>query len=139
MPRLSRYFIKTGLLYFVFGLAMGTLVLAQPVMQWSTSLLAFRPVYIHLLMVGWVTQIIIGVAYWMFPKQSKEQPRGSEFLGWIVYILLNAGLLLRTIGEPLLVIRPAWNAEWTLGVSAALQFLAGWGFVLNTWRRVKER
>jgi len=26
------------------------------------------PVYIHLLVFGWLTQLIFGVIYWMFPK-----------------------------------------------------------------------
>lgn len=51
-------------------------------------------------MVGWVTQMIIGVAFWMFPKYTRERPRGSEALAWITYVLLNVGLLLRAIAEP---------------------------------------
>lgn len=139
MPLLTRTMIKTGLVYFVIALLMGALVIARPLLNLPAAIVAFQPVYLHLLMVGWITQLIMGVVYWMFPKASKERPRGSEKLGWAVFALLNAGLVLRAIGEPLLVIAPALNAGWLLALSAVLQLAAGWGFILNTWSRVKER
>lgn len=139
MPKLSRWFIKIGMLYFVVGSTMGALLLAQPVLGWSSSLQALRPVYLHLLFIGWVTQIIMGVGYWMFPKQSTEQPRGSERIGWAVLILLNLGLILRSIGEPAMVLAPQAGLGWTLAVASLCLLLAGWGFLFNTWRRIRER
>jgi hypothetical protein len=97
------------------------------------------PIYFHLLMVGWVTQLIFGVALWMFPKFSAAQPRGNERLGWATFWLLNVGLLLRVIGEPLVVLQPETAAGLLVALSAVLQWLAGMGFVLNTWPRVRER
>ena len=139
MPLLSRTFIKAGLIYFVVGLMAGVLYLGRQTFNLPAGLSALYPVYIHLLMVGWVMQLILGVVYWMFPKFSKERPRGSEQLGWVVFGLLNAGLILRALGEPLIALKPEWNLGWTLAVSAVLQLLAAWGFVINTWGRVKER
>ncbi len=139
MPTITRYFIKAALLYLVAALLIGALVLLQPLLHLPDALAAFSPVYFHLLMVGWVTQLIMGVAYWMFPKQSKERQRGAEWIGWTVLALLNAGLLLRLIAEPLQALRPDWNAGWLLAVSAVAQLVAGWAFVANTWTRVKER
>lgn len=139
MPTLSRWFIKLGMLYFVAGLTMGFLLLAQPVIGWSVSLQALRPVYLHYLFVGWVTQIIMGVGYWMFPKYSKEKPRGREWLGWVVLILLNSGMVLRSIGEPVVILAPQAGFGWMPAASAILLLLAGWGFMLNTWGRIKER
>lgn len=94
-----------------------------------------RPIYIHLLTIGWLTQLIMGVAYWMFPKFSKEVPRGNEKLSWTVYTLLNLGLIFRAIGEGF----PGAGLGWTLVLSALCLFLTAWGFVFNTWARVKER
>lgn len=139
MPLLSRTFIKAGLIYFIIGLFAGVLTAAQPVLKLPSALGAIYPVYIHLLMVGWVMQLIIGVVYWMFPKYSKEQPRRSEKLGWAVFALLNTGLIMRAIGEPLNTLRPDLHLGWVLAISAVLQLLAGWCFVINTWSRVKER
>src|SRR5690606_37898024 len=93
MPRLSRLFIKAGLVYFVVALAMGLLMAAQPMLGLPQFIATLRPVQLHLLMVGWITQLIIGVVYWMSPKESRERPRGSETIAWMVLWLLNFGLI----------------------------------------------
>lgn len=139
MPRLSRYFIKVGLIYFVVGLLLGTVMLLQPLLNWSSKLQALRPVYLHFLFIGWVTQIIMGVAYWMFPKFSRAKPRANEHIGWAVFVLLNTGLILRAIAEPAPVIIPDANLAWILAPAAICLLLSGWLFIINTWGRIKER
>lgn len=139
MPTLSRWFIKTGMIYFVSGIMMGSILLAQPAMDWSPNLQTLRPVYLHFLFIGWVTQMIMGVGYWMFPKYSKRSPRGSERLGCAVFVLLNMGLILRAIGEPMMVIAPQAEYGWMLAIASLCLLLAGWGFIANTWGRIRER
>ncbi len=131
MPFLTRLFIRTSLAYFLLALVAGIL-LALPV-----PVPGLRPVYFHLLMVGWVTQLIVGVAHWMFPKYSADRPRGSRTLAWATFILLNAGLLMRALGEPL--VASGAPVGGLLAASAVLQALGGWTFVVNVWPRVKER
>ncbi len=97
------------------------------------------PIYIHLLVLGWLTQLVFGVVYWMFPKFSVDAPRGSERLGWWTYGLLNVGLILRAIAEPIQDIAPTSYSGWTLVVSALLLFLSGATFVLNSWQRVRVK
>jgi hypothetical protein len=75
----------------------------------------------------------------MFPKYSSQKPRGSESLGWAAFWLINSGLTLRLIGEPLHSLNPQAGFGWILALSALLQWLAGMAFVFNTWSRVKER
>jgi hypothetical protein len=139
MPTLSRWFIKIGMLYFAVGLMMAGMLLAQPVMGWSAKLQVLRPVYLHFLFIGWVSQLIMGVGYWMFPKYSKDQARGNEKLGWAVLVLLNLGLILRTIGEPAMALTPQAGLGWMLVAASLCLLLAGWGFIYNTWGRIKER
>ncbi|MFQ6675299.1 MAG: hypothetical protein ACE5LH_03025, partial [Fidelibacterota bacterium] len=95
MPRLTRWFIKLGLLYLVLSLFLGVLLGGQTFLHLPDSIQAWTRVFLHLFMVGWVTQLIFGVAYWMFPVHSKERPRGREGLAWATFLLLNAGLILR--------------------------------------------
>lgn len=139
MPTLTRIFIKTGMIYFLLAMVVGVALAAPTLFSLPTAVAALRPVYFHLFMVGWVLQLIIGIAYWMFPKLSKERPRGSEALGWLVYACLNIGLAFRAIGEVLVALRPGPDIGWTLALAAVLQLIGGWGFIVNTWLRVKER
>jgi len=139
MPTLTRVFIKTGLVYFLMAMVVGVALAAPTVIHLPQGFAALRPVYFHLFMVGWVLQLIIGIAYWMFPKLSKQEPRGSTALGWLVYGCLNVGLMFRAVGEVLLALQPGVEIGWTLAVAAVLQLIGGWGFIVNTWLRVKER
>lgn len=136
MPPLTRWFIKAALVYFVAALALGILLQAGPLREVPVLRVAW-PTYVHILVVGWLTQLIFGVAYWLFPRDTADRPRGSDRLGWASFVLLNAGLLLRVIGEPMAAL--GHRAGTVLVASAMAQFLAGMAFVANTWPRVKER
>lgn len=139
MPTLARWYIKTALVYLVAALLLGVVSMSRGLLDLPPFIAAMGPVYTHLLVVGWLTQLIFGVVYWMFPKYSRDNPRRSERLAWFIYGLLNAGLVLRAVGEPLATTQPSPVAGWMLALSALLQMAAGWFFVANTWGRVKER
>lgn len=132
MPLLTRTLIKTAMVYFSIALLLGILMAVRA----STSMF---PVYIHFLVFGWLTQLIFGVIYWMFPKYSKQTPRGHESLGWITYGALNLGLVLRAIAEPIHAVQATQLSGLVLVLSAILQWLSGLTFVANTWARVKEK
>ena len=137
MPRVVRWYLRTALLMFVLALAVGLLVTLGAVLPFLPP--GLTPVYFHLLMVGWVTQFILGVALWLLPKYSQQQPRRNESLSWMVYGLLNTGLLARAAGEPLNSLYPGTGWGWLLVISALLQWFAGLFFVVNTWQRVKGK
>lgn len=95
--------------------------------------------YFHLLTFGWLTQLIFGIALWMFPKYSPTTPRGPEWLGWSTFALLNTGLILRMIFEPWNGMAASPLTGWMLVIAALLQWLAGVTFVANTWKRVRVK
>jgi heme/copper-type cytochrome/quinol oxidase subunit 1 len=139
MPRLTRYFIKTAFIDLAVALLLGVLLAAQAAFDLPAGIAALSPVFFHLFMVGWVAQLIFGMLFWMLPKYSKERPRGDERLAWAAYVLINVGLVLRVIGEPVNVVRADLGVGWLLGLSALLQLIGGWAFIANAWPRVKER
>lgn len=138
MPTLTRWFIKTSFVYLALALITGLLLAAQSLFSFA-ALGELFSVYIHLLAFGWLTQLAFGVVYWMFPKYSAEKPRGSEALGWWTYGLLNVGLILRAVAEPIQSAHSNPITSWTLVISAVIQFCAGLIFVLNSWNRVREK
>ncbi len=139
MPRLTRWYLKSSLIYLIAALLVEAALVFDSSFQLSSVINLLSPVYFHLLMVGWVTQLIFGVVYWMFPKYSIQKPRGNEALGWLTFSLLNTGLLMRVIGEPLNSVKPGTGWGWLLAVSAVIQWIAGLAFIINTWGRVKEK
>jgi hypothetical protein len=139
MPTLTRWYVKAALTYFVLALAMGFASAAKEYLPYPDITRSLTPVYFHLFMVGWVTQLIFGVVHWMFPNRTRELPRGSISLAWATFIILNMGLILRVFAEPLAATQGGTPWQISLAVSAVLQWLAGLGFLVNTWPRVKGR
>jgi hypothetical protein len=139
MHRQARVYIKTAFVQLLISLFMGALLLINAGLRWQSGLNVLLPVYYHLLMVGWATQLIGGVALWMFPVHSRERPRGDERLGWIAYGALNGGLLIRAIAEPIHTLEPRDWSAWGLVVAALLQVCAVWLLVVILWSRVKGR
>ena len=138
MPPLTRWYIKLAMVYLIAGLLLGVLQ-ALPAASQPAPVALAGPAYVHLLVVGWITQMIFGVAYWMFPKSSPEAPRGGNVIAIATFAFLNLGLVLRVVVEPI----RAWRADalpgWLLVVAGVAQALAGIGFAINTWPRVKVR
>lgn len=137
MPVIVRWYLRTAMIMFVSALLVG-------IAQALSDRVAFlppglTPVYFHLLMVGWVTQFILGIAIWMLPKYSQQKPRRSDTLSWAVYGLLNAGLITRALAEPMNSFSPGAAWGWLLVASALLQWTAGLFFVINAWPRVKGK
>lgn len=139
MPRQARVYIKTAFVQLLISLFVGALLLINAGLRWQSGLNVLLPVYYHLLMVGWATQLIGGVALWMFPVHSRERPRGDERLGWIAYGALNGGLLIRAIAEPIHTLEPRDWSAWGLVGAALLQVCAVWLLVVILWSRVKGR
>ncbi len=139
MHRQARVYVKTAFVQLLISVIVGALLLINAGLPLHPRLGLLLPVYYHLLMVGWATQLIGGVALWMFPVRSRDRPRGDERLGWMAYGALNGGLLLRAVAEPAHAITPrSWSA-WVLAISAIFQVCGVWFLIIALWPRVRER
>jgi hypothetical protein len=129
VPRLVRWLIRGALACLIGALLLGVVRATLPREAW---LAGAWPVYLHLLVLGWLTQLVAGVAYWMFPRAGRGAP-ATDRRGWAVFILLNAGLALRAVVEP----RPVPGA-W-LPIAAGMQFAAMAVFAWSIWPRIRGR
>lgn len=134
MPLISRTFIKAGMVFFVLSL-IAALVMEIDIAALPTIL----PLFWHMLMVGWITQIIFGVSIWMFPGRNREEGFKAQKWGWLTFLFLNAGLALRIISEPLVSISPSEIWKVLLVVSAFLQLAAGFTYLIEMWPRIMSK
>lgn len=88
----------------------------------------------HIMFVGFITHLIMGVSDWMFPRP--KQTRYTEQRAIAALFLLNAGLILRVVSEPWIALRSSILPQTMLAVSGILQFLAIAIFVYNIWDRI---
>ncbi len=94
MPRLSVWFVRASLIYLSIGFAIGALLLAEKGVPYFPAILSILPVHIEFLLIGWLVQLAMGVAFWILPRFGMESPRGNEQIIWASLMLLNAGLCL---------------------------------------------
>ncbi|TGK50710.1 hypothetical protein EHQ16_04390 [Leptospira kanakyensis] len=134
MPKISRYFIKSGLLYLLFGVLFYFLS-EFPGIKWEIHLM---PVYWHLIALGWITQIIIGVSLWMYPKGNKSTSKDGSVLAWMAYFSLNLGLILRIFSEPW-IYQHREILILPFCLSVFLQFTGILCYVLEIWPRLKSQ
>jgi hypothetical protein len=139
MPLLTRWAIRAAMLYLLVGLVAGALYWMNSAWSFWKPFTALNPVYIHLLVVGWLTQLIYGVIYWMFPIISRSDMRGDSRQAWAAFIALNIGLILRALAEPWRTLEPNAVNQAGLIASAVFQVAAGYLIVLVCWPRVREK
>lgn len=136
MPRITRLFIKAGIIYFLLGIVLA-LIAELPAVSTGALLL---PVYWHMIVIGWITQIIMGVSIWMFPRKQRGKRKEETFAANAAFWCLNIGLLLRFCTEPFLPF--FFNEMWIVSVlivSSVLQVAAIGFFIAEIWPRVRAK
>ena len=136
MPDEARYMIKTALGWLCLALVAGVATAAWGTPRGWWPGVAMYPTLLHLVTVGWLTQLIFGVAYWLFPRWSRESPHGPHQVVRAVYVLLNVGLVLRVIAEPFTGL--GFRMKILLA-SSVLQAIAAVAFAAYMWKRVKVK
>lgn len=128
MPRLSVWFIRASLLYLLLGLFFGALLLAQKGIPFYPPVWYLFPLHMEFLLVGWLVQLAMGVAFWIIPRFSSGSSRGPVGLVWVSFALLNAGILIGTLQY--------WFPVAVL-IGRIVEVVAGILFVIGSWQRIK--
>ncbi len=130
MPRLSTYFIRAALLHLGLGFTFGALMLWNKGLPFEGRLWLLLNPHIEMVLVGWTTQLVMGVGFWIVPRFTGENRYGRVRLAWAAFILINAGVITASVG--------LWgNAAWLVLVGRALELSAFISFAVHIWPRVK--
>lgn len=118
MDRINMWFVRASLAYFLVGTFLGLLIAVYPAFTAQ-----FRAAHVHLNLAGFMTMMIFGVGYHIFPRftgRSLYSPRLVTATFW----LANAGVLGLTLGF-------IFGIPGVLTLFAAVNFLAVAAFVAN--------
>lgn len=131
MEWFAKAFIKSSLSWLAAGATLGIAIAMHP--AW----VLYRPAHLHMNLLGFVTMMIAGVGYHVFPR-FVGQPLHSARLAVAHLIMANVGLALMVAG---FVSRPGAGASapWLLGGGAAISAAAIYLFVYNIWRTLDAR
>jgi cbb3-type cytochrome oxidase subunit 1 len=137
MPPLIRRYIKTSLVFLVAGLLLGAYIIVGQFVYGAYPPRLFITAHVHLLLVGFMLMIVMGVATWMFPRPARDDARYRPELAEVVYWVMTLATALRTAAELAGSFSP--SAAWRVAIAAGgLGQLAGTLlFVVNMWTRVR--
>lgn len=133
MPKLSQWYIKISFGYLLLGFTIGALLLAHKGQPVHPILWSILPAHIEWLLIGWVAQLTLGMAFWITPRFWREPRRGNTTGAYVALVLLNLGIWLATLG-PLLRLSP-----WALIIGRVLEVGAALAFAHAIFPRVVGR
>jgi len=129
MPRVSVWLVRTAFVQMGFGFVLGALLLFNKGIPVFPLIWTILPLHIEVLLLGWLVQLAMGVAFWILPRDAGS--RGNVQLVWTAYVLLNTGVLL------------AGSAHWLsfsgvpLIVGRSAELVAISLFAINAWPRIR--
>ena len=133
MPRLSQWIIRSAFIYLLLGFTFGALLLINKGLPLHPVLWRWLPAHIEFLLMGWIVQISMGVAFWILPRYWKKPHRGNESIVKIAFILLNLGIWL-------VVVSTAVYAErWGIFIGRLAEMMAVALFAFHAWKRILSR
>lgn len=93
--------------------------------------------HVHLLLVGFMLMMVMGVATWMFPRPARDDRRYRPEMAEAVYWIMTTATAVRALAEVGLGV----TGVGPLGVAVALgglgQLVGAVLFALNMWWRVR--
>lgn len=92
MSRLTILFIKSSLIYFALAALVGLDMTFMPIHYG-----ALMPMHAHLMLLGWISMMIFGVAYHILPRFSAS-PLYSDKLANAQFYLAHIGLIGMAVG-----------------------------------------
>lgn len=131
MPRLSVWMIRAALLYLGVGFTFGASILFNKGVPYDPFVWRWLPVHIEFLIIGWMVQLALGVAFWILPRHTHEPKRGNERAFWLAAAVFNAGILAVGLSYGL-----GLGSGWLFS-GRLMELLAALLFALNLWPRIK--
>ena len=137
MPTLVRRYVKTSFAFLVWGLLVGGYILVAEFLVGTYPPRLFITAHVHLLLVGFMLMMVMGVATWMFPRPSRGDARYRPELASAVYWVMTVSTALRASAELAAGFTAASSVRIAIVAGGLGQLVATALFVVNMWSRVR--
>ena len=137
MHSLVRRYIKTAIGFLIAGLAVGLWMIVRRELVGLAPTPLQISAHTHVILVGFVMTMILGVALWLFPRPDKADVRYRPVLAEVSYWLLSGGTALRFVAELSRAGRAGMVARWAIVLASAAQVLALILFFYTMWSRIR--
>jgi len=132
-----RYFIKTSVIFLVTGILTGLYMsFSKYVFKigYSQELIS---AHTHIILVGSVMMMIMGVALWFFPRADKDDKKYNPDLILASYWVMTIGTSLRFILQVAANFFLSDFIQYLIAISSALQVIAMILFFYSMWGRIR--
>jgi cbb3-type cytochrome oxidase subunit 1 len=137
MPPLIRRYIKTSFAFLIAGVLLGTYASVSQYLLGAYPPRLLITAHVHLLLVGFMLMIVMGVATWMFPRPARDDLRYRPELAEAVYWLMTASTCVRALAEMFAAFADSTALRMTVALGGAGQAGGVLLFVANMWTRVR--
>lgn len=137
MPPLVRRYVKTSFVFLMAGLALGGYIVVAQVVGNAYPPRLFITAHVHLLLVGFMLMIVMGVATWMFPRPARDDSRYRPELAEAVYWTMTVATAVRAAAELTAPFTPSAAIRVVIVLGGLGQIAGALLFVVNMWRRVR--
>ncbi|MBL1213984.1 MAG: hypothetical protein HND52_11560 [Ignavibacteriae bacterium] len=132
-----RYFVKTSIAFLVLGILTGlymsyTKYIAKT--GYSPELLS---AHTHVILVGSVMMMIMGVALWFFPRPNKTDKKYNPDLILVTYWLMTLSTSLRFIFQTIKGLFWISDFDILISITSALQVIGMIVFFYSIWGRIR--
>jgi cbb3-type cytochrome oxidase subunit 1 len=137
VPPLVRRYIKTSLLFLVAGLLLGGHLIGTEYVRGAFPPRLLITAHVHLLLVGFMLMMVMGVATWMFPRPARDDARYRPGLAGAVYWIVTVSTALRASAEIVGSFSASPGLRLAIVAGGLGQLLGAILFVANMWWRVR--
>ena len=95
MTPLVRRYIKTSFVFLLTGLLLGGWIIVGELVAGRYPPRLFITAHVHLLLVGFMLMMVMGVATWMFPRPARDDTRYRPGLAETVYWVMTVATTVR--------------------------------------------
>jgi cbb3-type cytochrome oxidase subunit 1 len=137
VPPLVQRYIKTSFVFLALGLLLGGWIIVGEFVLGGYPPRLFITAHVHLLLVGFMLMIVMGVATWMFPRPTREDTRYRPGLAEAVYWVMTLATAVRAASEVLAPMTGTPELRLTIALGGLGQLAGTLLFVVNMWSRVR--
>lgn len=137
MPPLVRRYVKTSFAFLAVGLLIGGFIIVGEFLLGVYPPRLLVTAHVHLLLVGFMLMIVMGVATWMFPRPASDDARYRPGLAETVYWVMTVATAVRATAEVVAGYVGLPPLRVLVAFGGLGQLVAALLFVVNMWSRVR--
>jgi cbb3-type cytochrome oxidase subunit 1 len=132
-----RYFIKTSLAFLFVGITTGlSMTVMRHLLGWGLPP-ELISAHAHVMLVGSVMMMIMGVALWLFPKVTAEDKRYNPELIRLAYWMITLATAVRFLAQTAVAFIEARELRWLIAAASLFQVIAFGLYVFSMCGRIR--